>query len=98
MKMAEKQKVLIQVGHVERFNPALASLKKYNLQPMFIEAHRLAQFKPRATDVSVIHDLMIHDIDIMLWLIGSKVVKIDANGVAILTDNPDIANARITIA
>jgi predicted dehydrogenase len=96
IKMAEKQKVLIQVGHVERFNPALASLKKYNLQPLFIEAHRLAQFKPRATDVSVIHDLMIHDIDIMLWLIGSKVKKIDANGVEILTDNPDIANARIT--
>ncbi len=94
--LAEKQKVLIQVGHVERFNPALAALKKYNLQPKFIEAHRLAQFRPRATDVSVIHDLMIHDIDIMLWLIGSKVVKIDANGVAILTNNPDIANARIT--
>ena len=94
--MAEKKNVRVQVGHVERFNPALASLKKYNLKPMFIEAHRLAQFKPRATDVSVIHDLMIHDIDIMLSLIGSKVVKIDANGVAILTDKPDIANARIT--
>ncbi len=92
---AESKQVLIQVGHVERFNPALASLKKYNLEPMFIEAHRLAQFKPRATDVSVIHDLMIHDIDIMLWLVGSKVKKIDANGVAILTENPDIANARI---
>ncbi len=92
---AKKKKILIQVGHVERFNPALASLKKYNLEPMFIEAHRLAQFKPRATDVSVIHDLMIHDIDIMLWLVGSKVKKIDANGVAILTEKPDIANARI---
>jgi predicted dehydrogenase len=93
---AKEKNVLIQVGHVERFNSALASLKKYNLQPMFIEAHRLAQFKPRATDVSVIHDLMIHDIDIMLWLVGSKVIKIDANGVAILTEKPDIANARIT--
>jgi predicted dehydrogenase len=93
---AKENKVLIQVGHVERFNPALASLKKYSLSPMFIEAHRLAQFKPRATDVSVVHDLMIHDIDIMLWLIGSKVKKIDANGVAILTKNPDIANSRIT--
>ena len=96
IEMAKNRNVLIQVGHVERFNPALSSLKKYNLQPMFIEAHRLAQFKPRATDVSVIHDLMIHDIDIMLWLVGSKVAKIDANGVGILTDNPDIANARIT--
>jgi len=96
IEMAESKQTLIQVGHVERFNPALASLKKYELSPLFIEAHRLAQFKPRATDVSVIHDLMIHDIDIMLWLVGSKVSKIDANGVAILTDNPDIANARIT--
>lgn len=96
IEIAKKKNVRVQVGHVERFNPALASLKKYNLKPMFIEAHRLAQFKPRATDVSVIHDLMIHDIDIMLSLVGSKVVKIDANGVAILTDRPDIANARIT--
>ena len=93
---AKQKNVLIQVGHVERFNPALTSLKRYNMEPKFIEAHRLSQFKPRATDVSVIHDLMIHDIDIMLWLINSKVSKIDANGVAILTDNPDIANARIT--
>jgi predicted dehydrogenase len=93
---AKKRNLVIQVGHVERFNPALAALKHYNLAPKFIEAHRLSQFKPRATDVSVIHDLMIHDIDIMLWLIDSKVSKIDANGVAILTDNIDIANARIT--
>lgn len=93
---AKQNNIIIQVGHVERFNPALASLKKYNLAPLFIEAHRLAQFKPRATDVSVIHDLMIHDIDIILWLINSPVKKIDANGVAILTDKPDIANTRIT--
>lgn len=93
---ANKNNIVIQVGHVERFNPALESLKKYNLAPLFIEAHRLAQFKPRATDVSVIHDLMIHDIDIILWLINSPVKKIDANGVAILTDKPDIANTRIT--
>lgn len=96
IEFAKSKQVLLQVGHVERFNPALASIKRYNMEPMFIEAHRLAQFKPRAIDVSVIHDLMIHDIDIMLWLIKSKVKKIDANGVAILTDNPDIANARIT--
>ena len=93
---AKERNLVIQVGHVERFNPALAAIKQYNIAPQFIEAHRLSQFKPRATDVSVIHDLMIHDIDIMLWLIDSKVSKIDANGVAILTDNIDIANARIT--
>jgi predicted dehydrogenase len=93
---AQNKGLVIQVGHVERFNPALAALKDYKLNPVFIEAHRLSQFKPRATDVSVILDLMIHDIDIMLWLIKSKVKKIDANGVSILTDTPDIANARIT--
>ena len=93
---AKSKNLIIQVGHVERFNPALAALKQYKLAPRFIEAHRLSQFKPRAIDVSVVHDLMIHDIDIMLWLVGSKVSKIDANGVAILTDNIDIANARIT--
>ncbi len=85
IKLAEKKSVLIQVGHVERF-----------MSPLFIEVHRLSQFKPRATDVSVIHDLMIHDIDIMLSLIKSKVKQIQANGVAILTETPDIANARIT--
>ena len=92
---AKEKNVLIQVGHVERFNPALAFLKKMKLNPMFIEAHRLAQFKPRATDVSVILDLMIHDIDIMLWLIKSEVESIDANGVAVITDTHDICNARI---
>lgn len=94
--MASSKNVIIQVGHVERFNPALASLSGLDLNPVFIEAHRLSQFKPRATDVSVIHDLMIHDIDIVLWLVKSEVEKIDANGVAVLTDTPDIANARIT--
>jgi hypothetical protein len=93
---AKNKNVRIQVGHVERFNPALVALKDHNLAPIFIEVHRLSQFKPRATDVSVIHDLMIHDIDIILWLIKSKVKKIEANGVAIITETPDIANARIT--
>jgi predicted dehydrogenase len=93
---ANEKGLLIQVGHVERFNPALASLKDFPMNPKFIEAHRLAQFKPRATDVSVILDLMIHDIDIMLWLVKSKVKKIDANGVSVLTETPDICNARIT--
>lgn len=93
---ANEKKLLIQVGHVERFNPALAAIKDLEMNPMFIEAHRLAQFKPRAIDVSVILDLMIHDIDIMLWLVKSKVKSIEANGVSVLTDTPDICNARIT--
>lgn len=92
---ARENKVIIQVGHVERFNPALAALSQNKLAPMFIEAHRLSQFKSRATDVSVVHDLMIHDIDIMLWLIKSTIESIDANGVAVITNTPDIANARI---
>lgn len=96
IELAKQNNVMIQVGHVERFNPAIASLYGFELNPMFIEAHRLSQFKPRATDVSVVHDLMIHDIDIMLWLVRSKVKSIDANGVSILTETPDIANARIT--
>lgn len=93
---AKENNVLIQVGHVERFNPAIAAIHDYDLNPKFIEAHRLSQFKPRATDVSVVHDLMIHDIDILLWLVKSKVKTIDANGVNVLTDTTDIANARIT--
>ncbi len=94
--LAKEKNVLIQVGHVERFNPAISAIRNMELNPRFIEAHRLSQFKPRATDVSVIHDLMIHDIDIMLWTVKSKVSKIDANGVNVLTDTPDLANARIT--
>jgi predicted dehydrogenase len=95
MALAEERKILVQVGHVERFNPAIAAIKDYDIDPKFIEAHRLSQFKPRAIDVSVIHDLMIHDIDIILWLIKSKVSSVDANGVNIITDTTDIANARI---
>ena len=90
--------VIVQVGHVERFNPAIAALRHYEIKPLFIEAHRLSQYKPRATDVSVIHDLMIHDIDIVLWLVRSPVESIDANGVAVITETPDIANARIRFA
>ena len=93
---AKSKQLCVQVGHVERFNPALLALKNLELNPLFIEAHRLSQFKPRATDVSVALDLMIHDIDIMLWLIKSDVEKIDANGVSVIMDTPDIANARIT--
>ncbi|MBZ0203843.1 MAG: Gfo/Idh/MocA family oxidoreductase [Ignavibacteria bacterium] len=96
IQLAETNPVKIQVGHVERFNPALTSLAGFDLKPMFIESHRLAQFNPRGTDVSVIQDLMIHDIDIILHLVSSPITKIDANGVAVISDAIDIANARLT--
>jgi predicted dehydrogenase len=87
--------VKVQVGHIERFNPAYLAIKKLPLNPMFIEVHRLAQFNPRGTEVSVIMDLMIHDIDIILSLVKSDVKNISASGVAVITDTPDIANVRI---
>ncbi|MFA6439023.1 MAG: Gfo/Idh/MocA family oxidoreductase [Bacteriovoracaceae bacterium] len=93
--LALQKNALIQVGHIERFNPAIISLESYKLQPMFIESHRLAQFNPRGTDVAVVLDLMIHDIDIILSLVNSPVKQIDANGVAVVSDTPDIANARL---
>jgi predicted dehydrogenase len=83
------------VGHVERFNPAFMAAQQYNLNPLFIEGHRLAEFKPRGTDVSVILDLMIHDIDIILSIVKSPVSNISASGVAVISENIDIANARI---
>jgi predicted dehydrogenase len=95
LELSKSKKIKIQIGHIERFNAAILALDSYNLAPMFIETHRLAQFNPRGTDVSVIQDLMIHDIDIILNLVKSKVKSIDANGVAIITDKIDIANARI---
>jgi predicted dehydrogenase len=95
VKLAKEANIKFQVGHVERFNPAFLALKDYSLQPMFIEVHRLAQFNPRGTDVSVILDLMIHDIDIILSLVKSNVNYISANGVAVMSDTPDIANVRI---
>jgi len=97
-KLLEQSKgrdIKIQIGHIERFNPAILSLEKYNLSPLFIETHRLAQFNPRGTDVSVIQDLMIHDIDIILNLVKSNVKTINANGISIITDKIDIANVRI---
>jgi len=84
-----------QVGHVERFNPAFLASRDYFDQPMFIETHRLAEFNPRGTDVSVVHDLMIHDIDVVLSVVKSGVKKVNASGVAVVSDSPDIANARI---
>lgn len=84
-----------QVGHVERFNPAYLAIKDDIKSPMFIETHRLAEFNPRGTDVPVVLDLMIHDIDIILSVVKSKVKHISASGVAVISDTPDIANARI---
>ena len=94
-RIAKEKGVLIQVGHIERFNAAVLALEKYNIDPLFVESHRLAQFNPRGTDVAVVLDLMIHDIDIILSFVKSPVVKIDANGVAVVSDSVDIANARI---
>lgn len=93
--LVKEANVKCQVGHVERYNPAFLALGEQTLQPMFIEAHRLAQFNPRGTDVSVILDLMIHDIDIVLHTVKSPVRRISASGVAVLSENADIANARI---
>src|SRR5258705_9374512 len=93
--LAEESGIKFQVGHVERFNPAFLAVKNLQLNPMFIEVHRLAQFNPRGTEVSVILDLMIHDIDIILSLVKSDVKSISASGVGVITETPDIANVRI---
>jgi predicted dehydrogenase len=95
LKLVKEANVKFQVGHVERFNPAFLAAKAYTDNPMFIEVHRLAQFNPRGTEVSVILDLMIHDLDIVLSLVKSPVKTINASGVAVMTDTPDIANVRI---
>jgi predicted dehydrogenase len=93
--LTEKYGVKGQVGHVERFNPAILAFEEGSLRPMFIEAHRLAPFNLRGTDVSVVLDVMIHDIDILLSLVDSPVKEIRANGVSIVSATPDIVNARI---
>ncbi len=95
IELADEAHVKVQVGHVERFNPAFIAARPYLENPMFIEAHRLGQFNPRGTDVPVILDLMIHDIDIVLNVVDSGVKKISASGVSVVSDTPDIANARI---
>ena len=93
--LSMKNNIIGQVGHVERFNPAyVASIEHFN-NPMFIESHRLSDFNPRGNDVSVIMDLMIHDIDIILNIVKSKVKEVKASGVSIVSNSPDIANARI---
>jgi len=98
IKLAGEAGVKVQVGHVERFNPAFIAAAPFIENPMFIETHRLAQFNPRGTDVPVILDLMIHDLDIVLSAVKSDIRKISASGVAVVSDTPDIANARIEFA
>lgn len=93
--LAEKHQVKGQVGHVERFNPAFTSVNSKINNPMFIETHRLAEFNPRGTDVPVVLDLMIHDIDAILSVVDAEVKKVSANGVSVISETPDIANARI---
>ncbi len=95
LSLSKEANVMVQVGHVERFNPAFVAAQPFCNQPMFIETHRLAQFNPRGTDVSVVLDLMIHDIDIVLSLVKSNIKKISANGVSVVSATPDITNARL---
>lgn len=93
--LVKKHGVRGQVGHVERFNPAFTGVKDKIEKPMFIETHRLAEFNPRGTDVPVVLDLMIHDIDIILSVVKSKVKNVHASGVSVISETPDIANARL---
>ena len=93
--LAQKNNVILQAGHLERFNPVMKKLSRDVKNPVFIEVHRLAKFNPRSTDVNVIFDLMIHDIDIVTSLIKDKIKKISAFGKKIITDSTDIANVRI---
>ena len=93
--LSEEAGVKVQIGHVERFNPAFSAIKGRELNPMFIESHRLAQFDVRGTDVSVVLDLMIHDLDIVLSVVNSNVKRVHASGVAVASNSVDIANARI---
>src|ERR1700744_2058030 len=95
VKLVRESNVKLQVGHVERFNPAFLAVQSIPLNPLFIEVHRLAQFNPRGTEVSVILDLMIHDIDIILSVVKSEAKSTAASGVAVMTDTPDIASVRI---
>lgn len=94
--LAEKKRLVLQVGHVERFNRAFRSLGNQHPKPQFVEAHRMSQFKPRGTDVAVVLDLMIHDLDLILKLMGEYPNQVDASGVAVISEGADIANARLT--
>ena len=95
IKLADEAKVKVQVGHVERFNPAFIAVEPFIKSPLFIEAHRLAMFNPRGTDVPVVLDLMVHDLDILLSIVRSPVAHVSASGVSIVSPTPDITNARI---
>ncbi|MCF0200810.1 MAG: Gfo/Idh/MocA family oxidoreductase [Bacteroidales bacterium] len=95
IKLAEEANVKVQVGHVERFNPAFVAAEPFITAPLFIEAHRLALFNPRGTDVPVVLDLMVHDLDILLSIVKSSVSHVSASGVSIVSPSPDITNARI---
>jgi len=94
-KIVDRTGLKLQVGHVERYNPAFLAIQPLKPQPMFVEGHRLAQFNPRGTDVSVVHDLMIHDIDILVSLIPHEVSAVHASGVSVVSEQPDICNARV---
>ncbi|SDE04154.1 Gfo/Idh/MocA family oxidoreductase [Riemerella columbipharyngis] len=96
IRQCKEKNIKAQVGHVERYNPAFLATKPYIKEPMFIEIHRLAEFNPRGTDVSVVLDLMIHDLDILLSLVKSEIKEIHASGVCVVSKTPDIANARIS--
>ena len=96
IQIAKANQRILQVGHLERFNPAIRGLENLEEKPLFIESHRLSPFNPRANDVSVVLDLMIHDIDIILALVDSDIDHVDASGTAVLTQGTDIANARLT--
>lgn len=95
IRLCEKKNIKVQVGHVERYNPAYIATKNYLSNPQFIEIHRLAEFNPRGTDVSVVLDLMIHDLDILLSIVKSPVKHLHASGVSVVSKTPDITNARI---
>lgn len=95
VELAEATNVKVQVGHVERFNPAYIAARPYIKEPLFVEAHRLAMFNPRGTDVPVVLDLMVHDIDIILDMIKSPIKNVSVSGVSIVSQTPDITNARI---
>lgn len=92
---AEKSGAPLAVGHVERFNPAIRAVREYAIEPRFIESHRLAEFKPRSLDIGVVMDLMIHDLDLVLHLVGSEIESVDAVGGAMVTDREDIASVRL---
>lgn len=94
--LAKAKNLILQVGHIERFNPAFKTIENLKPEPKFIESHRLAQFEPRGTDVAVILDLMIHDLDLILSLVKSEVKRIEAAAIAVISDSVDIANARLT--